>query len=178
MAPLPPPCLLPPQTPRLLLRDLVPDDAPALFEVFADPTARGLYPAMAERAHVDAWIERNLRRYAEEGFGLWALVLRETGQMVGDRGLTLQDLHGHDALEVGWHVRADLRGRGLATEAGRACLESGLCETDWPRVISLVHVDNAASAAVARKVHAGRLPEAVERRGGSHHVWFTDRLGN
>lgn len=159
------------------MRELVLDDAPALFEVFSDPAARGLYPAMAERAHVDAWIERNLRRYAEQGFGLWALVLRETGEMVGDCGLTLQELEGRDQLEVGWHVRADLRGRGLATEAGRACLDWGLAETDWPRVISLVHVDNPASAAVARKVHRARLPEAVERRGGAHHVWFTDRLG-
>ena len=93
-----------------------------------------------------------------------------------ERGLTLQELHGEDALEVGWHVRADLRGRGLATEAGHACLDWGMRETAWPRVISLVHVGNAPSAAVARKVHTGRLPDAIERRGGSHHVWFTDRL--
>jgi RimJ/RimL family protein N-acetyltransferase len=164
-----------PGTPRLRLRELVAEDAEALFAVFADPVARGLYPAMAEPREVEAWIARNRRRYAEDGFGLWALELRATGELVGDCGLTLQEVEGRDELEVGWHVRADLRGRGLATEAGRACLGWGLEATRRPRVISLVHVDNAASAAVARKVHAARRPDPVERRGGLHHVWYTER---
>lgn len=165
----------PPQTSRLRLRELVPDDAAALFAVFADPLARSFYPGMAAHAGAEAWIERNLRRYAEHGFGLWALLLRESGELVGDCGLTFQELEGREELEVGWHVRADLRGRGLASEAGRACRDWALERTPEPQVISLVHVDNAASAAVARKVHAARLPEPVSRRGGLHYVWFTRR---
>lgn len=165
----------PPETPRLRLRALEPDDAPALFEVFADPEARRFYPAMAQARSVDAWIEGNLRRYKEHGFGLWALLLRESGELIGDCGLTFQEVDGLSELEVGWHVRADLRGRGFASEAGRACLGWGLRETNRPRVISLVHVDNAASAAVARKVHAAQRPAPVSRRGGLHHVWFTER---
>jgi RimJ/RimL family protein N-acetyltransferase len=124
---------------------------------------------------VEAWIARNRQRYAEDGFGLWALELRSSGELVGDCGLTFQELEGRPELEVGWHVRADLRGRGLATEAGGACLAWGFDQTDRSRVISLVHVDNAASAAVARKVHAARRPAPVDRRGGLHHVFFTER---
>jgi ribosomal-protein-alanine N-acetyltransferase len=165
----------PAPTPRLRFRALVPEDAPELLRAFEDPDARRFYPAMADVAEVERWIERNLERYAEDGFGLWAVELVEGGELVGDCGLTLQDVDGVSELEVGWHVRADLRGRGLATEAGRACLAWGFWETDWPRIISLIHEENPASESVARKVHKDRLPELVERTGGAHAIWFTDR---
>jgi len=72
--------------------------------VFADPYARRFYPQMADRANVRAWIEWNLRNYAEFGFGLWAMQLKETGQFIGDTGLTYQDVEGRRELEIGYHV--------------------------------------------------------------------------
>jgi RimJ/RimL family protein N-acetyltransferase len=163
------------ETERLLLRELRPDDAETVHAVFDDPHARHWYPHLADRAAVDEWVAQNLERYAAHGFGLWALLLKESGELVGDCGLTLQDVEGTVELEVGWHVRADRRRRGLATEAGRACLEWGMRETDYGRIVSLVHLENAASGAVAQKVHAGRLPQPVERRRGPHWVYVTDR---
>ena len=163
------------ETQRLLLRELRPDDAAAVFEVFGDDYARHWYPHLAEREAVDVWVGQNLERYARDGFGLWALLLKESGELVGDCGLTLQDVEGVSELEVGWHVRADQRRRGLATEAGRACLDWGMRRTDYPRIVSLVHVENPASSAVAQRVHEGRLREPVERRRGPHWVYVTER---
>lgn len=166
------------ETPRLLLRELEPDDAPALHAVFADPYALRFYPDMAHPDAARARIDTLRALYARCGFGLWGLVLKARSELVGDCGLTIQDVAGHGELEVGWHVRADQRGHGLATEAGRAVLAWALRETapeDWPRVVSLVHVDNPASAAVAARVHQRRLAEAIERRGGRHWVYATER---
>jgi hypothetical protein len=60
-----------------------------LFDVFADPYARGFYPEMVDRAKVRAWIEWNLRNYDEFGFGLWAMgELKVDDQFVGDCGPT------------------------------------------------------------------------------------------
>lgn len=162
-------------TPRLRLRELAPSDADALARVFADPDALRFYPGMADPAQVERWIADNLERYARHGFGLWALVLADSGELVGDCGLSLQEVKGREELEVGWHVRADWRGRGLATEAGTACRDWGLRMTDHARVVSLVHVDNDASRAVATRVHARLDAVPFERRGGPHVLYYTER---
>lgn len=163
------------ETERLLLRELRPDDAEAVLAVFNDSYAHRWYPHLAEPEAVVHWVGQNLERYAQNGFGLWALLLKDSGELIGDCGLTLQDVKGRPELEVGWHVRADQRRRGLATEAGRACLDWGMRRTDYRRIVSLVHVENPASGAVAQKVHAGRLPEPIDRRGGPHWLYVTDR---
>src|SRR6516162_4289375 len=109
-----------PQTKRLRLRAYTNSDEAELFDVFADPYARRFYPEMAERANVRAWIEWNLRNYDEFGFGLWAMELKAEGQLIGDCGLTYQDVEGRRELEIGYHVIERERGKGYATEAARA----------------------------------------------------------
>ena len=84
-------------------------------------------------------------------------------------------MRGREELEVGWHVRADWRGRGLASEAGVACRDWALRRTDRPRVVSLVHVDNVASRAVAGRVHPHLDDQPFERRGGPHVLYYTER---
>ena len=143
-------------TERLRLRAYTTEDEGALFEVFADPAAREFYPEMADRARVRAWIDWNLRNYEEFGFGLWAMERREGGPMIGDCGLTYQDVEGRSELEVGYHVKLSERGKGYATEAARACLAYGFTHTPRESICSIVRPWNAASCAVAARIHAAR----------------------
>jgi RimJ/RimL family protein N-acetyltransferase len=80
------------ETSRLLLREFRRDDADALALVISDPEIMRFYPAPFDRAGVEQWIERNLRRYAEHGHGLWGMVLKSSGDLIGDCGLTLQNV--------------------------------------------------------------------------------------
>ena len=89
------------RTERLRLRAYTAGDEAALFEVFADAYARSFYPEMADPARVRAWIDWNLRNYEEFGLGLWAMELRAGGQLIGDCGLTYQDVEGRRELEIG-----------------------------------------------------------------------------
>jgi RimJ/RimL family protein N-acetyltransferase len=143
------------ETARLRLRRFTRDDADALFEVFADPQALRFYPEMADRSALASWIERNLRRYEDDGLGLWAMIEKESGRLVGDCGLTYQDVEGVSQLEVGYHVLASERRRGFATEAARACLDFGFRRTAATTIGSIVSPENAASRAVAARVHRG-----------------------
>jgi len=59
------------QTPRLLLRELTPQDADAVAQVLSDPETMRHYPAPYDRAGVEQWIERNRQRYQNDGVGLW-----------------------------------------------------------------------------------------------------------
>src|SRR5580704_15245665 len=101
------------ETPRLILREFSPTDVDALARVLSDPETMRFYPAPFDRNGVEGWIARNQQRYAEDGHGLWAMVLKTDSQLVGDCGLTLQDVDGARELEIGYHVRRDFCRPGL-----------------------------------------------------------------
>lgn len=109
------------------------------------------YPAPFDRSGVQNWISRNVGRYAKNGFGLWAAVLKSTGEVIGDCGLTVQNVDGVDEVEIGYHTRRDLWGQGLATEAARACRDYGFAQLPAGRLISIIRPENLASRRVAEK---------------------------
>jgi ribosomal-protein-alanine N-acetyltransferase len=138
-------------TPRLILREFTADDADALALVVSDPETMKHYPAPMDRTGVEAWIARNMRRYVEHGHGLWAMVLKPTGEMIGDCGLTVQDVDGKNEIEIGYHVRRDHWGQGLATEAARACRDFGFARLPVERLVSIIRPENLPSRRVAEK---------------------------
>ena len=105
------------ETKRLLLREMNPEDFDALFRVLADPVIMQHYPYAFDEQRVRSWIERNMNRYWKNGFGLWAVCLKDTGEMIGDCGLTLQSIDGKMLPEIGYHIRADCQRKGYAKEA-------------------------------------------------------------
>jgi RimJ/RimL family protein N-acetyltransferase len=156
------------------LRELTLEDVPALLEVLGDAWTMRFYPHPFSREEVVDWIERSRASYRERGFGLWAVVLIETGQFVGDTGLTLQTVDGEDLVEVGWHVHKQLHGQGLATEAGHAWIDHGFETLGLPRIISLVTPENRPSVTVAEKLGMHVWKETV-RRTGRHLVYVIER---
>lgn len=138
-------------TDRLVLRRFRLDDAKALFAVIGDHVAMQYYPRTFEYSDALEWIDRNLRRYAEHGFGLYAVVLKETGEMIGDCGIVRQHVEGQPALEVGYHLRRDQWGKGYATEAANACLRYAFTRLGAQKVISLIRPENVPSRRVAER---------------------------
>jgi RimJ/RimL family protein N-acetyltransferase len=139
------------ETERHLLREFVPEDADALEAVLGDPVAMQHYPAPLTRAEVDDWIRRNRARYINDGFGLWAMLLKSTGELIGDCGLFVRDVHEAFDFELGWHVRRDHWQRGYATEAAQGCIEHAFATLGTDRVIALVRPENLGSCRVAEK---------------------------
>ena len=110
------------------------------------------YPRPFNRSMSKGWIEWNLRNYAEYGFGLWAVALKEDGRCIGDCGLTIQQVDGVGELEIGYHILPSHWGRGLATEAAAGCRDYAFGRLQKKRVISWMHPQNLASRRVAEKV--------------------------
>lgn len=163
------------ETPRLRLRRLAEADAPAVASIFEDADARRFFPDMHRLENAERWVRRNTARYDIDGIGLWAVIDRATGGFAGDCGLMFQPLGAGIEVEVGYHLRAAWRGRGLATEAAAACIAWGFAQRGFPRIISLVHPDNGASHAVAARIH--RHVRRAGRQGVPYFVYFTDRPG-
>ncbi len=149
------------ETDRLLLREFMPEDVDALAAVLSDPETMRFYPAPLDWTGVVKWIERNQRRYADDGHGLWAMVLKSSGELIGDCGLTRQTVDGIDEIEIGYHVRRDLSGRGYAPEAARACQPYGFGRLDADRLISLIRPENIPSRRVAEKTGLSLWKEVV-----------------
>lgn len=139
------------ETERLQLRKFVLDDVEALARVISDPETMRYYPAPCDHSGVLEWIQRNLRRYAVDGHGLWAMVLKSSGEMIGDCGLTRQNVDGVDEIECGYHLRRDHWGMGLATEAARACRDYGFAQLKVDHIISLIRPENWPSRRVAER---------------------------
>ena len=78
------------ETDRLLLREMTDDDFQALYKVLADSNIMKHYPHAFDENMVRNRIKRNIERYRVFGFGLWAVCLKETGEMIGDCGLTIR----------------------------------------------------------------------------------------
>jgi len=139
------------ETSRLILREFVSDDLDALAAVISDRETMRYYPVAFDRAAVEEWIERNRRRYQADGFGLWAMVLKSSGELIGDCGLMRQSVDEASEVEIGYHARRDLWGQGFATEAARACRDFGFAHLPVNRLISLIRPENMQSRRVAEK---------------------------
>ena len=163
------------ETERLILREMTPQDVGPLAEVLCDPEAMRYYPAPFTREKVGDWVSRSMDRCATLGFGLWAVVLKETGEVIGDCGLLVQQVLGREELEVGYHIVPRYQGRGFATEAARACVAWGFAHTSFDRVISLINVENAPSRSVAEKPHARFLGDCGLRADLPHCFYGTTR---
>ena len=164
------------ETERLVLRELELADLDVMHEVLGDPTSMRFYPHPFSREETAMWIERNRERYACEGFGLWAVVFKETGELAGDTGLTVQAVDGEDFVEVGWHIHPRLQGRGLATEAGRASLDHGFGSLGLDRIVSIIRPENVPSWRVAEKLGMTVWKETVHA-GLAHRVYRVERPG-
>ena len=155
------------ETERLRLRPMRHDDLDDMAALLGDPAVMTYYPRPKDRDEAKAWIDWTIDSYARHGHGLWVVESRATGEFYGDCGLTVQHVDGVDELEVGYHVRPSLQGRGIATEAARASLDFAADHLGAERVVAIIHPDNVASQRVAEKVGLAREKVVVRPDGAT-----------
>lgn len=137
------------ETERLFLREMTEDDFDALYRILADAEIMRHYPYTFDEARVQGWISRNIDRYRIFGFGLWAVCLKETGEMIGDCGLTMQVIDGQIKPEIGYHIRRDCQRMGYAKEAASAVRDWTFLNTPFNIVYSYMKYTNEPSAKTA-----------------------------
>ena len=137
------------ETERLFLREMTEDDFHSLYKILADSNIMQHYPYIFDEGRVRNWIVRNIERYKTFGFGLWAVCLKATGEMIGDCGLTIQLINGQIKPEIGYHIRADMQRKGYAKEAAIAVRDWTFMNTPFNIVYSYMKYTNEASAKTA-----------------------------
>ena len=137
------------ETERLFLREMVEDDFEALRRVLGDRDIMRHYPYEFDDERIRSWIARNRERYSIFGFGLWAVCRKDTGEMIGDCGLTMQLIDGQIHPEIGYHIRADHQRRGYAKEAACAVRDWTFENTPFRAVYSYMKAENIPSIRTA-----------------------------
>lgn len=137
------------ETERLFLRELTERDYDALYKVLADSDIMQHYPYTFDEARVRGWISRNIERYEIFGFGLWAVCLKETGELIGDCGLTMQLINGQIRPEIGYHIRKNRQRKGYAREAAAAVRDWTFNNTPFNVVYSYMKRENMPSRKTA-----------------------------
>jgi RimJ/RimL family protein N-acetyltransferase len=157
------------ETSRLHLRLMQPDDDAALFFIFADPKVMAAFHMPPfDRAQMTQWVQRNLNHQAMHGYGLFSVLLKANGLLIGDCGLELMDVEGTQVAELGYDFRSEYWNQGYATEAAQAIRAYAFEQLQFPYLISLIRVGNIPSRRVAEKIGMHCVGE-IKRNG--HQYW-------
>ncbi|MGZ4398603.1 MAG: GNAT family N-acetyltransferase [Gaiellaceae bacterium] len=172
------------ETERLLLRLPDASDTAALGAAYADPEVMRYIGAGSpwSREEIESAVARMRRAWELDGAGLFILVRRSDGLVLGDAGLlawdpeswssgTRSEIGERAEIEIGWTLRRDAWGSGYATEAALAAKRWATQERSQRSLISLIHRDNSRSARVASKLGAHPEREIVTAAGVPAQVW-------
>ncbi len=88
------------ETERLILREMKQNDFQDLAEILQNPKVMYAYEYDFSDNDVQVWLDRQIDRYKKYGFGLWAIVLKNTNAMIGQAGLTMQPYKNTEVLEI------------------------------------------------------------------------------
>jgi RimJ/RimL family protein N-acetyltransferase len=148
------------------------DDLDEMTAVLGAPDPARPTRRRRTRADAERWIAWNIRNYAEHGFGLWVIETHD-GELVGDCGLTIQDVEGEPFVEVGYHVKLELRSQGLATEAA-AAVRAAARDAGIPYLVAIIRPENTPSQRVAQKI--GLTLQRTAFKGGGDVLVFGAEL--
>lgn len=108
------------------------------------------------QAESDAYLDRTLTHWAEDGYGKWAVEERATGAFVGALGLQRMRFAPPfpcpAQIEVAWRLTRAFWGRGYATEAGRAALAFGFTTLGLGEIVAITVPENRGSRAVMERL--------------------------
>ena len=163
------------ETERLILREMNEGDFDALYAVLSDPDNMRHYPSPLDEAGVRNWIGRNMERCRIFGFGLWAVCLKETGEVIGDCGLSMQVIHGVIKPEIGYHIRRDMQRKGYAKEAASAVRDWTFENTPFQIIYSYMKRTNVPSARTALSWGCRPVDEYADEENGAIKVFALAR---
>jgi RimJ/RimL family protein N-acetyltransferase len=141
-------------TDRLLLREWHQEDREPFGAMNADPEVMALMSRALDRAASDAFLDRIVAHWRDDGYGLWAVERRDDGAFLGFVGLAPPNFEAAftPCVEIGWRLATAAWGHGYATEAAGAVLDWGFETLGLAEIVSFTTVANARSRAVMERL--------------------------
>lgn len=139
------------ETNRLYLREMELSDFDDLCKILQDEETMYAYEGAFSDAEAREWLDRQISRYQKWGFGLWAVILKENGRMIGQCGLTMQPWKDREVPEIGYLFRREYWHNGYASEAAAGCKKYAFETLGFDEVCSIIRDTNFASQRVAER---------------------------
>lgn len=142
------------ETEQLGLREITMRDFDIWHRILSDSETMQYYPRPFDEDRTKSWIERNIEYYKKYGFGLWGVILKETGEFIGDCGITLQNIYkdGNLLPEIGFHIDKRFWRKGYASQAAKACLNYVFQNTSYDEIYCYQKWINIPSRKTAEKI--------------------------
>lgn len=140
------------ETERLIIREITKEDVPRLYELYADEEiTRYMEPLFPTIHEEEEYAENYIKNvYHFYGYGIWLLIEKNSGEVIGRAGLEYHD--GFDGLELGFMLGKKYWHKGYAHEACQAIISYGEEELEQQSYRALVHTDNDASKRLCEKL--------------------------
>ena len=140
------------ETERLILRESTWEDFNDLYEILSCPITMSYYPKPYDEEGTKRWINWCLNSYKNEGFGLWAVCLKDSNKFIGDCGLSIQNIDGEKLPEIGYHINKNYWKKGYAKEAANAVKKWAFENTKYEKLYSYMNKENVASYKTAESI--------------------------
>lgn len=163
------------QTPRLVLREYTEEDFPALYALLSDPITMQHYPKPYDEAGARRWLNWSLENYRKHSFGWWAIERKDTGEFIGDCGITMQMIDGVLLPEIGYHLHKDHWRKGFGKEAAKAVRDWGFTHTEFDCLYAYMTAGNVASWSTAAAVGMKKVKAYMDPEDGLLYVYAIDR---
>ena len=163
------------ETDRLILREMVDEDFISLKKILTDKETMKYYKYSFLDKHVFGWLNWCKDSYQKHGFGLWAIIYKESGEMIGDCGISLQYIDNEWKHEIGYHLRSDYHRLGIGKEMAGAIRDYFFTHFDYDEVYSYMDEDNIASYKTAESIGLKYLHIFTDTSGSRCRVYRLSR---
>lgn len=140
------------ETDRLILRPLLESDFEALKSIWGDPETMAFYAEPYSDERIKEVLTKQITTYENNGYGLFAVLEKSSDSLIGDCGITIQDIDGTKEFEIGYHFKKQFWGNGYAAEAATAVKRYGFEELKIEKLCSYMDSTHKQSRRVAEKV--------------------------
>lgn len=154
------------ETERLYLREMTQNDFASLCKILQDDETMYAYEGAFSDEEAQEWLDRQIARYNKWGFGLWAVILKETDEMIGQCGLTFQPWKDKEVLEIGYLFQKQYWHKGYATESAVGCKKYAFESLNADEVCSIIRDTNIPSQNVALRNGMVKTDSAIKHYKG------------
>ncbi|GHT65891.1 acetyltransferase [Bacteroidia bacterium] len=154
-------------------------DFAGLCEILQDEEVMYAYEHAFSDEEVQDWLNRNLKRYSDNGFGLWAVIKKDTNEFIGQCGLTIQEIDNEKYLEIGYLLKKRYWHNGFAIEAATACKTYAFEKLNQRKVYSIIRTNNFASQKVAEGVGMKMEKEVIKhyyKMDMPHYIYCIEKI--
>ncbi len=167
---------------RVFLHPYTQADFAALHKIVSNKQTMYAWGQGFSKKQSQEWLDKQLAHYQQYGFGIWAIIEKQSGAIIGNAGLnhTEISLKGktQKIVEIGYLLHRDFWGKGYGSEVARMCVKYGFETLGLEEVYCLIKEDNTASIKVAKKLEmqkVGEYPKPYKGKKISHLVFRLEK---